>query len=483
MINRQSIVDVAVALVMSLGLFAGSVRDSEAQRNPYPSPAATVPQPAKKKCCFCIVADPGMRNADDQKQYCQQCLMSKTANPAVASCEILQTVAASQFRSPDPAMCSPDMLTYNLEHGPILEKSFERIKKCIALMPTCNLEFIDLSCSSFGDADQVQKEVEALQALLGPDQQVTVCGNGSDNYTKGCAEFVSARKQIIITSTKVDDKLQPCARAGTYCAPPRYSHRCIASDGTVQKQICCGKLNVSTGEEGRMKYGVWGTPGNYCAGSPKCPPGCDKRSACLPGNVRSFQECVQLAGGDYTCVNDTDDCGVGGKFCNPASGTCEAVTTPVATGSPASSQNFQPAPRAVRNGAPSSGESRSVFREVDRGAKLFEVSPSVLATASLPRNLLGTSSVSTVTGAPGFQGILLRNVDPASTLGILRFEANDIIHFVNGTPVTSVAQLSRALASERFVVKITFTRGTWRWVITMIVTPAGASRVSGGDAQ
>lgn len=405
--------------------------------------------------------------------------MNKSANAAAKSCDTLQTVVASKFTGPDPKVCSGDVLAYNLEHGPILQKSFERLKKCVAPMPTCNITFMDLSCSSFGDADEVQQEVAALQALLGPNQTVTVCGNVSDNYTTGCGDFISARKQFIITSTSIEDPIQPCPKANTYCAPPKLVVKCKAADGTIQRQRCCAKVGVVDGPEQQLQYGVWGTPGNYCSGSPSCPPGCDKRAQCRDGNASSFQECIKLEGGDFTCLQHVDHCAIGGKTCNPSTGRCEAVPSPSPSSSPPASEatgatttNNSTVTRALQS-------KKLHFLQLDRSGRVFEIDQSLLLLLAERKNLLGSSTVESVSGAPGFSGILVYSVDPASTLGLLRFKQGDVIHFVNGVPISTVDDLSRALVSTTPVTTITYTRGSLRWVITLKVRSNSESSALG----
>lgn len=456
------------------------IASASAQQTPIASPSATPTATAKpdvkKRCCFCVVADPPARNAEDQKKYCQQCLMNKSANAAAQSCDTLETVLASRFNGPDPKTCSSDVLAYNLEHGPILQKSFERLKKCVAPMPTCNVTFMDLSCSSFGDADEVQKEVAALQALLGPNQTVTVCGNISDNHTTGCGDFISARKQLIITSTSIEDPIQPCPKASTYCMPPRLAVRCKAPDGSIQRQHCCAKVGVVDGTEQQLKYGVWGVPGKFCSGSPSCPPGCDKRASCTNDNSSSEQECIKIAGGDFTCMQHTDNCTIGGKTCNPSTGRCEVVPSPSPSASPAPSKETS-ASRTKNSTMKTALRSGNLeFLQLDRSGRSFGVDRALLFTLAERKNLLGSSTVESVSGAPGFSGILLGTVDPASTLGLLRFKQGDVIHFVNDVTVSNIEELSRALVNAAPLTTITFSRGSWRWIITLRVRAISESR-------
>lgn len=398
--------------------------------------------------------------------------MNKSANPAAQSCDSLQTVLASKFTGPDPQSCSSDVLAYNVEHGPILKKSFERLKKCVAPMPTCNLQFMDLSCSSFGDADEVKQEVAALQAMLGPNQTVTVCGNFSDNYTKGCNDFASARKQLIITSTTIDEPIQDCAKANTYCAPPKLTHPCRAADGTIQRQRCCAKVGVVEGEEQQLKYGAWGTPGGFCAGSQSCPPGCEKRASCKDENTSSFQECIKLEGGEFTCLRDEDQCSIGGRVCSSRTGKCEPPPTPAATSTPGNDLTGDKARAKTTLRRKSNRAESLAFLPLDRAGRTYGIDRAILSVATERANLLGSTSTAPVTGAPGFGGVMLRNVDVGSTLGLLRFRPDDIIHFVNDTPISNADDLSRALRSAKPLTTITYTRDGWRWVLTLMIRDA-----------
>jgi len=479
---RSRFTPIVTAGLALLAFLMSGTCNAFGEGTPLPSPSATA-TPAvdtKIRCCFCVVADPPADNAADQRKYCEQCLMNKSANPSVQSCDQLTTVLASKFKGPDPEVCTGEVLAYNLEHGPILQKSFERLTKCVAAAPTCNVRFMDLSCSSFGDADELKEEVEALQALLGPGQTVTVCGNVSDNYTKGCNDFISARKQLIITSTNIEDPVQECAKPSTFCAPPKLVHKCKAADGTIQRQRCCAKVEKVDGKERQARVGLWGKPGEYCSGAASCPPGCDKRAVCKDKFSSSFQECVKLEGGEFTCQVDEDHCGIGGSFCNPKPGKCEDPPTPAPSASPGPSGRAKSASPARAK----SGRALTIS-QLDRSGRSFGIDRGLMDVASEPRYLLGRTTTATVSGAPGFRGILLKDLDLASTLALLRFKSGDVMHFVNDTPVVSVEDLSKALREAKTLTTITFSRGEYRWVLTLHIREDGgeASREPGGDQR
>ncbi len=401
--------------------------------------------------------------------------MDPKLNPEVASCDIRETVAAIDFKGPDSGKCSPDVLVYNLEHGPIPGRVFSRIDVCIKSMPSCALEFRDLSCRSFEDQESVQKHLETLQREMGPNTTVTICGNATSNYPKGkCGSFESARVTFVVTAKEIQSPPSRCAKAFTTCDREGYTHKCLNNQNQLKEQVCCARMlkDPRDGTEYGSSNGLWGEPGEGCTAFRSCPAVCSTKKYCSEEGKKLFiRECVKIRGGDYACQLDMDDCKTFGRVCNPKELICD--DPPKGASSPSS------AARSSGTNVVASSQSEKVgkvggFVEVSRFNQEYEVSPAWLSSATSPKNLFGSSIVIEVTGSLADSGILLHTVDPGSTLGALRFAAGDVIHFVNDTPIRTRGDLGPNLSPSQKYLGITYSRGAIRRLVTLRVGDKGA---------
>lgn len=447
------------------------ISSSQAQTVSSATSASRSSAPQKKKCCFCISPNKGVENAAEFMEYCSTCLMNPKLNSKVASCDIRESLAAKDFTGPDPEKCSPDVLVYNLEHGPIPGKVFGRIDVCRKSMPSCALEFVDLSCRTFEDPNDVAKYLKDLQRSLGKGATVTLCGNATSNYPKDkCASFESARVTYVVSSEKIDSPPSRCAKSFTTCDREGFTHTCLNGRNELKEQVCCAKMVRSP--DGRTEYGssngLWGEAGEGCSAFPSCPENCSTKKYCSQGGDKLFiRECVKIRGGDYACQLDWDNCVAFGRVCDAKNLMCDdppkAPSSSAGASSRSSAKSGLSGPQSSRDGA------QGDFVEVSRANQEYQMSPSWLLTATSLKNLFGSSIVIEVAGSLADAGILLHTIDVGSTLGVLRFESGDIIHFVNDTPIRTRGDLVKNLSPALPYLGITYTRGGVRKLVTLRV--------------
>ena len=409
-------------------------------------------------------------------EYCNTCLMDPKLNAKVASCDIRESVAATDFKGPDPRQCSADVLVYNLEHGPIPGKVFNRIDICVKAMPSCALEFVDLSCKTMEDQREVDQYLATLQKSLGQNTTVTLCGNVSSNYPKDkCAKFESARVTYVVSANKIENPPSRCAQSFTACDRADYTQTCLNNRNELKEQVCCAKMakDLRTGSEYSSGSGVWGEPGEGCSAFPSCPAACSTKKYCSSGGERLFiRECVKIRGGDFACEIDWDNCGTFGKVCDPKLLLCDDPPKPSSSISSSASSSAQLLPSSPQSAQRVNGGG---FVELSRADQEYKVSAAWLSMASAPRALFGLSIVVEVSGSLADAGILLHTLDVGSTLGLFRLENGDIIHFVNDTPIRSRGDLVRALSPSQKYLGITYSRGGVRRLVTVRVGLAEGS--------
>ncbi len=441
---------IVFVLITVVSLFGTSA----VAETPIPSPTATAtPVPVYKKCCVCLVPNGDEKDHHRFFNECQTCFTDPAVNPEISSCDMVATVINDRFATfIKETNCSDRVHLINNQHGPMLTRLVAVINVCLQKYPSCVLTINDQSCETFKYEAKAQEAIKRIQEKMGPGARVEVCGNASENIALSCLQYSTATKTIIISPDESTVVPSSCNEGGHLCSPAGFSYTCTDTLGRKFKQTCCAT---------RGGDAVWSSPGHACGGFSSCPPDCTQESRCLPGDVFSYQECVELKAGGYSCLKYKNNCGYTGMACDNKKGCFR-------TNQYGFERRQTPAPTATIAQAKPTSRVPS-FTAVNKSVLLFEAPPSAMSQVATPNNFFGDSSISLTAGPVGGSGIVLHNVDETSVVGVMGMTDGDAIHFVDEVPVRELSGALKPLLQERGTHTISFARQEVRYVASIVV--------------
>ncbi len=196
----------------------------------------------KQACCFC-----GYDGETDTGAFQSECedFFEGKENPGDVSfkCDVKEKVKIAEWQKRLPELtskyqCADPLRIYYAAHGPVCGEYVQFIQTCVSNSPTCSIIADTGSCQTFNNLRDVEYHFAELKKKLGPDVQITSCGNRlNGHFGKSDCTLTSVVK---VSQDALSITPGACKPAGSLCSPPDdIAYDCINGQGKRTTQRCC----------------------------------------------------------------------------------------------------------------------------------------------------------------------------------------------------------------------------------------------------